>query len=134
MGRWVPPERVGVGKERVYLPGWHVYPKEAFAILPRAGMFYIPYPDDQRFLEVSYLITDSERLRHFSEEIAQFKTPVAEGIVLFNSSKRDAWRVAGDPFAAWLLWKTSKYLPDHSLNKGQAGGLKSISKLYHVLG
>jgi len=116
VGRWVPAESVGVGKERVYLPGWHVYPRESFATLPRAGMFFIPYPDDQRFLEVSYLITDSERLRFFSEEIAQFKTPVAEGIILFNSSKRDAWRVAGDPFAAWLLWKTSKYLPEHSMN------------------
>lgn len=110
-GRWVPNEHVGIGKARVYSPGWHVYPREQIVALPRAGMFHIPYPDDERFLEVSYLITDSERLRFFSEEISSFKNPVAEGYLLFGSSKRDAWKVSNDPFAAWLLWKTTKYLP-----------------------
>lgn len=111
VGRWIPAEHVGVGKVRVYTPGWHVYPGEGFVVLPRAGMFHIPYPDDERFLEVSYLITDSERLKFFSEEIAAFKTPLADGYLLFGSSKRDAWKTSGDPFAAWLLWKTTKYLP-----------------------
>jgi hypothetical protein len=111
MGRWVPSERVGVGTQRVYSPGWHIYPGESLVILPRAGMFNIPYPDDRRFLEVSYLITDSARLRYFCEEIKSFKTPIAEEVVFFGTSKRDAWKVAKDPFAAWLLWKTSKYLP-----------------------
>ena len=68
-GRWVPADHVGVSKNRVYPPGWHVYPREPFVTLTRAGMFCIPYPDDRRFLEVTYLITDSDRLRLFSEEI-----------------------------------------------------------------
>ena len=91
MGRWVPGDQIGVGTEKVYSPGWHVYPREAFVTLPRAGMFTIPYPDDRRFLEVSYLITDSERLRYFCEEIRTFTTPVAEGIVVFGTSTRDAF-------------------------------------------
>jgi hypothetical protein len=111
VGRWIPADQVGVGKERVYSSGWHVYPRERLVVLPRAGMFHIPYPDEERFLEVSYLITDSERLKFFSEEIEAFKTPIAEGFLLFGSSKRDAWKSSGDPFAAWLLWKTTKYLP-----------------------
>lgn len=118
VGRWVPASYVGVGTQRVYLPGWHVYPGEQFVTLPRAGMFNIPYPDDCRFLEVSYLITDSERLTRFSEEIATFRSPVAEGVVLFGASKRDAWKFSGDPFAAWLCWKTSKYLPTSELAHG----------------
>lgn len=111
VGRWVPADHVGIGKERVYSPGWHIHPRESLVTLPRAGMFHIPYPDEERFLEVSYLITDSERLKFFSEEISTFKNPIAEGFLLFGSSKRDAWKVDGDPFAAWLLWKTTKYLP-----------------------
>ena len=111
IGRWIPTEHVGIGKEGVYSPGWHIYPREKLVVLPRAGMFHIPYPDDERFLEVSYLITDSERLKFFSEEISTFANPIAEGYLLFGSSKRDAWRVAGDPFAAWLMWKTTKFLP-----------------------
>jgi len=112
LGRWVPDGQVGVGTAKIYVPGWHVYPAEAFVTLPRAGMFTIPYPDDRRFLEVSYLITDAERLKFFCEEIKTFKTPIAEGFGLFGTTKRDAWKVAKDPVAAWLLWKTSKFLPN----------------------
>lgn len=119
LGRLVPGDQVGVSKERVYTSGWHVYPKESFVIVPRAGMFIIPYPDDRRFLEVSYLITSSDRLRGFSDEIKAFKTPIAEGFVLFGSSKRDAWRASGDPFAAWLMWKTTKFLPSENAVSGQ---------------
>jgi hypothetical protein len=127
-GRWVPADHVGVSKNRVYPPGWHVYPREPFVTLTRAGMFYIPYPDDRRFLEVTYLITDSDRLRLFSEEIAAFKSPVAEGFVLFGASKRDAWKVSGDPFAAWLTWRTSKYLPtEHSSNTDLEGYLATLA-------
>ncbi len=34
MGRWVPGDQIGVGTEKVYSPGWHVYPQEAFITLP----------------------------------------------------------------------------------------------------
>lgn len=122
LGRWVPDDQIGVGKQKVYSPGWHVYPEESFVIVPRAGMFNIPYPDDQRFLETSYLITDSERLRNFCDEIKAFKSPVAEGVVYFDASKRDAWKVAKDPFAAWLLWKTTKYLPAQQATNGEIEG------------
>ena len=132
MGRWVPSDQVGVGTEKVYSPGWHVYPREAFINLPRAGMFTIPYPDDRRFLEVSYLITDSERLRYFCEEIRTFTTPVAEGIVLFGTTKRDAWKVAKDPFAAWLLWKTSRYLPNEHASGAEIDIFLSYLATYGV--
>jgi hypothetical protein len=132
VGRWVPTDHVGVSKSRVYSPGWHVYPRESFATLSRAGMFYIPYPDDRRFLEVSYLITDSERLRMFSEEIAAFKNPIANGVVLFGASKRDAWKVSGDPFAAWLTWRTSKYLPSEQSSNADLEGYLAILPSFGV--
>jgi len=122
VGRWVPPDHVGVSKNRMYYPGWHIYPGETFVTLSRAGMFNIPYPDYKRFLEVQYLITDSERLKLFSEEITAFKTPVAEGVLFFGTSKRDAWKVSGDPFAAWLMWRTSKYLPTEQSANGDIEG------------
>ena len=132
VGRWVPADHVGVSKSRVYVPGWHVYPRESFVTLSRAGMFYIPYPDDRRFLEVSYLITDSDRLRLFSEEIAAFKNPIAEGFVLFGASKRDAWKVSGDPFAAWLIWRTSKYLPGEQSSNSDLDGYLATLASYGV--
>ena len=132
VGRWVPPDYVGVGPQKVYAPGWHVYPAEAFITLPRAGMFSIPYPDDRRFLEVSYLITDAERLRFFCDEIRPFNTPVADGVVLFGSSRRDAWKLAKDPFAAWLLWKTSKYLPNEFASAAELEGFLSYLAAYGV--
>jgi hypothetical protein len=77
---------------------------------------------------VTYLITDSDRLRLFSEEIAAFKNPVAEGFILFGVSKRDAWNVSGDPFAAWLTWRTSKYLPtEQSSNTDLVGYLATLA-------
>lgn len=132
LGRWVPDDQIGVGKQKVYSPGWHIYPGESFVLLPRAGMFNIPYPDDQRFLEISYLITDSERLKLFCEEIAAFKSPVAEGVVYFGASKRDAWKVAKDPFAAWLLWKTTKYLPTQQATTAEIEGYLSYLASYGV--
>ena len=131
-GRWVPDGQIGVGTKKVYNSGWHVYPEESFVTLPRAGMFNIPYPDDRRFLEVSYLITDSERLRYFCEEIKTFRTPVGEGIVLFGTTRRDAWKVAKDPFAAWLLWKTSKYLPSELASSVEIETFLSYLAMYGV--
>jgi hypothetical protein len=131
-GRWVPDGQIGVGTKKVYDSGWHVYPEESFVTLPRAGMFNIPYPDDRRFLEISYLITDSERLKFFCEEIRVFKTPVAEGVVLFGTSKRDAWKLAKDPFAAWLLWKTSKYLPNEYASSAEIETFISYLAMYGI--
>jgi len=132
LGRWVPDGQVGVGTAKIFVPGWHVYPAEAFVTLPRAGMFTIPYPDDRRFLEVSYLITDAERLKFFCEEIKTFRTPIAEGLGLFGTTKRDAWKVAKDPFAAWLLWKTSKYLPNENATGGEIDIFLSYLATYGV--
>ena len=75
-----------------------------------------------------YFITDSDRLRLFSEEIAAFKNPAAEDLVLFGASNRDAWKVSGDPFAAWLTWRTSKYLPtEQSSNTDLEGYLAPLA-------
>ena len=117
---------------KVYASGWHVYPAEPFVIVPRAGMFNIPYPDDRRFLEVSYLITDSDRLRYFCEEIKAFKTPVGQGLIYFGASRRDAWKVENDPFAAWISWKTRKYLPSELATSAELEGYLSYLAGYGI--
>ena len=114
VGRLVPAEHVGLGRERIYAPGWHLYPPEDIVSLPVAGVFYIPYPNDRQFLEVSYLITNAENLRIHRDDIRAFKNPTDQEEHLFGASKKDAWKVNGDPFAAWLMWRLREYLPSSS--------------------
>jgi hypothetical protein len=109
-GRLVPAENVGLGRTRVYAPGWHVYPEE-IVNLPVRGVFYIPYPHDRQFVEVRYLINKPENLRALFDEINTFKNPSSKDQLLFGTSKRDAWKVNEDPFAAWLMWRFREYLP-----------------------
>jgi hypothetical protein len=114
VGRLVPAENVGLGRERIYAPGWHVYPPEDIVSLPVAGVFYIPYPNDRQFLEVSYLIGRAENLRVHRDDIRAFKNPTNQEELLFGASKKDAWKVNRDPFAAWLMWRLREYLPTSS--------------------
>lgn len=113
-GRIVPSENIGIGTQRIYAPGWHIYPPEGFVAVARAGTFFIPYPNDRVFLEVSYLISAPENLRTHVESIESFKNPTQGDEVFFGTSKKDAWKVANDPFAAWLLWRLREYLPTSS--------------------
>lgn len=114
VGRLVPAEHVGLGRDRIYAPGWHIYPPEDVVSLPVAGVFYIPYPNDRQFLEVSYLITKADNLRTHRDEIKAFKNPTDTEEHLFGASKKDAWKVNEDPFAAWLMWRLREYLPTSS--------------------
>ncbi len=113
-GHLVSSESVGLGRGRVYGPGWHVYPAEEIVNLPIKGVFYIPYPNDRQFVEVSYLINKPENLRVLYDEIRSFKAPTNKDELLFGTSKRDAWKVNEDPFAAWLMWRFREYLPTSS--------------------
>lgn len=126
-GRGVLPDHVGLGKEKTYLPGWHICPREEVLSLPTRGMFSIPYPNDRRWVEVSYLIVSPELLRVFFDEIKAFKTG-APGGTPFGTSKKDSWMVGSDPFAAWMLWRTREYLPNTPTSSGQVDSLGSFLK------
>ena len=110
-GRGVLPDHVGLGKEKIYLPGWHICPREDVISLPVRGMFSIPYPNDRRWVEVSYLIVSPEQLRVFFDEIKAFRNGPPTGTP-FGTSKKDSWMVGSDAFAAWMLWRTREYLPN----------------------
>ena len=126
-GRGVLPDHVGIGKEKTYLPGWHVYPREDVISLPTRGMFSIPYPNDRRWVEVSYLVVSPDQLRVFFDEIKAFRNGPPDRTP-FGTSKKDSWMVGSDAFAAWMLWRTREYLPNTPSNTGQVDSLGSFLK------
>jgi len=111
-------DQVGIGKTVVFRPGVHVWSKESFVRVSRAGAFTIPYPNERLYLLVEYRVANPEQLLPLYEELRSVESGLRRDFFRESVVGEESWRGVEDALSLFLQKRLRTRLPSNPTAPG----------------
>lgn len=111
-------DQVGIGRSVVLQPGVHVWAKDPFVRISRAGAFTIPYPNERLYLLVEYRVGSPEQLLPLYEELRSIEAGLRRDYFQESVVGSESWRGVEDALVLFLQKRLRTRLPSNPTAPG----------------